>query len=64
MSKHENCGCHTESTHKCNGECNCNGVEKTAGDNKWVSPPSAKACNANTTKCENKEKTPYNNQWT
>lgn len=63
MSKHSSCGCHNKSNHGCCSDCGCHGAKKTEGNNQWVSPPSAKSCISNTSKCEKKEKTECNNQW-
>lgn len=105
MSKHSNCGCHTESTHSghcqsscgcheknnstksscgCNEKhnsihsscgcsekqnsiesscgCGCSGAAKSAYNNQWASPASAKSEIEQCCK-EKQEKTATNNQW-
>mgnify|MGYP007120274602 CR=1 FL=1 len=66
MSKHSNCGCHTEGKNSCESTCGCgcnSGAPKSAVNNQWASPASVKSTITDKCKCDKNEKTATNNQW-
>lgn len=59
MDKHSKCGCHTKEKSSCESSCGCgcnSGAPKSAVNNQWASPASAKSEIENKCGCDHKIK--------